>query len=84
MLSAIKEIAESRPDECKAHMTTYTYLKAVNLMFEEGILSEKAVTTVSSPQLMNMKDGFKYFSEWKTNLITKMPGIYYYLLNAYC
>ena len=58
MLSAIKEIAENRPDEQKEHMATYTYLKACNLLFEKGILSEKQVTSLSSPTLVNMRDGY--------------------------
>ena len=62
MLSVIKEIAENRPDEKKEHMETYKFLKACNLLFEEGILSEKPITSLSSPILVNMRDGYGQFT----------------------
>lgn len=75
MLSAIKELAESRPEEKKEHMATYMYLKACSLLFEEGILSEKQVLSTSSPVLVNMRDGYQYFSDWKTSISFLMPGM---------
>ena len=51
MLSAIKDLADSRPDEEKEYMATFGYLKACNLLFEEGILSEKRINSLSSPIL---------------------------------
>ncbi len=50
------------------------YLKACNLLFEEGILSKNRVTSISSPALMKMKSGYIYFSDWKKNLSTVVPG----------
>ncbi len=73
MLSAVKEIADKRPDEKEEHMATYFYLKACNLLFEEGILSEKPITSMSS--LQNMEDGFAYFKNWKKEVAALKGGI---------
>lgn len=76
MLSAIKEIAKNRPDEQKEHMATYMFLKACNSLFEEGILSEKPITSTTSPILVNMRNGYNYFLEWRKYVVrTKPPGI---------
>ena len=75
MLSAIKEIAESRPDEQKEHMATYMYLKACNLLFEKGILSDKPITSATSPILINVRDGFTHFSEWRRYISRIKPGL---------
>lgn len=75
MLSAIKELAEKRPDEAKEHMATYMYLRACNLLFEEGILSEKQVSSDKSPILVNMQDGFNYFEEWRKYITTIKTGL---------
>ena len=62
MLSAIKEIADSRPDERQEHMATYAYLKACNLIFEEGILSEKCITYLYlDPYWRTWKMGLRIF-----------------------
>ena len=54
-------------------MATYFYLKACNLLFEEGILSEKPITSMSS--LQNMEDGFAYFKNWKKEVAALNGGI---------
>lgn len=74
MLSAVKEIANSRPDEERVHLATYNYVKALNFIFEEGILSSQPVSSVSSPVLLNMKEGYSYFSEWKQKVSLTKPG----------
>ncbi len=56
-------------------MATYFYLKACNLLFEEGILSEKPITSMSSPVLKNMEDGFAYFKNWKKEVAALNGGI---------
>ena len=75
MLSAIKEIADGRLEEQKEHMATHGYLKACNLMFQEGILSEKKITSLSSPILSNIKAGFMYFSNWREKVSISKGGI---------
>ncbi len=47
MLTAIEEIADTREDEKGKQMATYNYLKACNLLFEEGILSEEPITSIA-------------------------------------
>ena len=76
MLSAIKDIADARPDEREEHMATYMYLKACNLLFEEGILSEKPISSLSSPVLKNIEDGFTYFSEWRKKVSSFKGGVH--------
>ena len=43
MLTAIQELANSRPDECQEHLATLKYLQACSLIFERGILSNVRV-----------------------------------------
>lgn len=80
MLSAIKEIAENRLDEQKKHMETYKFLRACNLLFEEGILSEKPIMSLSSPTLVNMRDGYGHFTEWRKKVSELKPGICMYYM----
>lgn len=75
MLAAVKEVACSRPDEEREHMQTYLYLKACNLLFEEGILSKTPITSSTSPLLKNMEDGFKFFSDWRQEVANTKGGL---------
>ena len=43
---------------------TLQYLKALNKVFEHGILSSEAVRSTESQPLVNIKEGFSYFAEW--------------------
>ena len=43
---------------------TIKYLKALNLLFENGILSSEHVSYTESAVLQNMDLGFKYFDDW--------------------
>jgi hypothetical protein len=76
MLLAIKTLADRRPDEKAEHMATYDFLKACNLLFEEGILSEKPIKSMSSSLLENMKNGFVYFCDWREKLSHSEPNGY--------
>lgn len=88
MLSAIKELADKNEDEKAEHMATFRYLKACNLLFEEGILSKTPISSISSPLQKNMKDGFTYFMKWKEDVASLKGGKicahfmdYYYYYN---
>lgn len=74
MLSAIKELADRNEDEKVEHMATLYYLTACNLLFEEGILSKTPISSISSPLLKNMKDGFTYFMQWKKDVASLKEG----------
>lgn len=80
MLSAILALAENREDEPE-HMAVFHYLKACNLLFEEGILSKTPVSSVSSPPLKKMKDGFAYFVKWKED-VSALEGGKHFISNA--
>ena len=75
MLSAIKELANNRPDEQREHLAVLEYLQACNLIFEEGILSEKGIHSLSSPPLLNMKKGYTHFVDWKEKLSLSKGGM---------
>lgn len=76
MLDAIQEIAECRPDEEKEHMAVLQYLKACNLLFENGTLFHKPIDDdISSETLKNIKEGFQFFQNWKNSF---PAGMMYY------
>lgn len=78
MLAAIRELAESRPDEKKEHMAVLDYLEACSLIFENGILSAQPVNCPSlSPILRNIEKGFQFFSG---EVITK---VYFTIYNVH-
>ena len=45
------------------------YLKALNLLFERGILSCAHVTSAESVVLQYIQQGLKYFRDWKDDVI---------------
>ena len=63
-MSAIREIAEK--DTMKEpHSLTENYLRACNMIFENGILSHEKITSMSSRPIANMAEGMKWFFKWK-------------------
>lgn len=78
MLSAIKELANRNEEEKEEHMATLYYLRACNLLFEEGILSKTPISSASSPLLTNMNDGFTYFMQWKEDIANLKGGKHLY------
>ena len=75
MLAAIKEMASYRDEVTKkCHLETANYLEACNNLFETGILSHELVDSLSSPVLLNMKQGFGYFKDWHQQLSESDTG----------
>ena len=73
MLTAIQEIADYRSDEEKEHLAALAYLKACNLLFENGTLSHTPIYNMSSETLKNLRKGFDFFKHWKDSF---SAGIY--------
>ena len=48
---------------------TLKYLKALNMMFERGILSKAKVETMENEQLILIGQGFQFFSDWCEEVI---------------
>lgn len=75
MLAAIKEMASYRDEVTKKHhLEVANYLEACNKLFETGILSHEMVDSLSSPVLLNMKEGFGYFQDWHQQLSESDTG----------
>ena len=45
------------------------YLKALNVMFEHGLLCTEHITTTQAAPLQRIKMGFNFFSDWKDNVV---------------
>lgn len=45
------------------------------MIFEKGILSHDKVTSINSAPIVNMKEGMKWFINWKQELLEE-PGIH--------
>ena len=43
---------------------TLQYFRALNKIFEQGILSKKKVTATDDHALDNIREGFAYYMEW--------------------
>jgi len=80
VISELQEFATglgiSDQQTSQSTMQTVSYLKACNKLFERGILGKKVFIkdTLSCPVLMNMKEGFKYFTTWLDDKLTE--GMY--------
>uniref|UniRef100_A0A1X7SZ13 Transposable element P transposase-like RNase H domain-containing protein n=1 Tax=Amphimedon queenslandica TaxID=400682 RepID=A0A1X7SZ13_AMPQE len=65
MISAIREIAEKKDTMKEPHSLVANYLRACNMIFENGILSHEKITSMSSRPIVNMAEGMKWFFKWK-------------------
>lgn len=66
-MSAVEELADLRPEEMKEHLLVLDYLKACNLLFENGTLSHQQVSQCSSKVLKNIDQGFEFLYNGKKN-----------------
>ena len=74
MLAAIREMADKKDEFTKqSHVCSAEYLEACNLIFENGILSHEMISSPESKALLNIREGMKWFINWKEEL-QKEPG----------
>ena len=66
MLSEIQHYGDSESDQM-----TLNYLKALNNLFERGILCTEHISSSNQSVLERMKAGFKFFEEWREDVIEK-------------
>lgn len=77
VLAELQDYATQSPPPADALsvMKTVAYLKACNQLFERGILGKGVfIKSLSNPILMNMDEGFMYFSKWLDYELSR--GIY--------
>ena len=73
MLAAIHELAEKKNDP--SIYATEDYLRACNKLFENGILSHEKISSITSPVLANIHEGYMFFKDWHRQLIEANIGI---------
>ena len=73
MLAAIREMANKDEFTKRSHVCSAEYLEACNLIFENGILSHEMIRSTESQALLNIREGMKWFINWKEEL-QKEPG----------
>ena len=77
MITELQEYAEGRPApyDSKQVQLTIKYLKALNSLFERGVLGKMAYinSVEKNPVLRNMDQGFDFFLKWWTE--KKSQGI---------
>ena len=62
MIAAIQDLArEANQEESEK---TAAYLDACNLLFEQGLLSQRRINNKDSPVLVNIKKRMSFFEEW--------------------
>ena len=76
MLSALKIFAQRTTHQgARASIDmTVQYLTACNKMFEGGILSCMAVRTDKKTALDNILEGYSFFEQWLTGLLSQQEG----------
>lgn len=71
MICALHELAEiDNGDGEYLHSASATalFLESCNLLFEQGILSHSAITSIEDSVIDNMRKGHKYFLDWYKKL----------------
>ena len=74
MIAAIHEMVDKNA-YAKNNMITAEFLQACNFIFERGILSHEMITSSTSPCLVNISEGMKWFFMWKEGL-QEDPGMH--------
>ena len=52
------------PPDASNVMATYRYLKACNLIFENGFLSRKFISSSHDEPLQSISEGMEFFRDW--------------------
>ena len=52
------------PYDSESVQQTRDYLEACNLLFEQGMLSHKQIKDMQSEVISNIRNGFKFFTNW--------------------
>ena len=74
VIAELKEFARSdpRPDSAASVERVVLYLEALNKLFERGLLGNKVrVFTSDGSTIQRMSEGFRFFTQWKEELIHK-------------
>ena len=66
----IDEIVKYGCPTSDSDLMTVKYLKALNQLFERGILCSEHVSNEDSVVLQNMGKGFKFFKEWSEDVVS--------------
>lgn len=64
---------ESTGAKRKSARLAYNYLRATNQIFENGVLSQKKISTSDTTCLDSVKTGFKYFETWFLEVLEENP-----------
>ena len=86
MISELEEYAANLPpkerEEANATKMVVQFLKACNKIFERGVLGKGVfIKDISSPIIQNMDEGFKFFSLWLDQKLSK--GTYHLEIKLY-
>lgn len=68
MLDAIRQLADSRPEERQERLAVFHYLNACSLLFQNGILSHESADKCTSRALQNIRNGYNFFKVWKDSI----------------
>lgn len=63
MIAAVKDL-DSGGSDVEASTKIAVYLKACNLLFEQGLLSHRRINNKDSPVLGNIRKGMAFFEQW--------------------
>lgn len=65
----ISEIEKHGAGQSKSDEMTLCYLKALNNMFERGVLCKEHISSTNQAVLARMEKGFNFFSKWRKHVI---------------
>ena len=63
--------SDPKPPDLKQTECTLKYLEACNLLFENGLLSHNKVSSKERQVLLNIKEGYNFFSTWLDQVYRK-------------
>ena len=68
MIAELEEYTDSNPADAPNVRVVLLFLRSMNKLFEEGLLSHERITNLDSPVLIRMK-GFSFLTTWLDSLL---------------
>ena len=69
MIAELEEYTDSNPVDAPTVRVILLFLRSMNKLFEEGLLSHERITNLDSPVLMRMEEGFSFLTTWLDSLL---------------
>ena len=71
MIAELGEYLDLKPTDTSSTKLVLCYLQALQKLFEEGFLTHERITSLQSPILFGMGNGYQFFTKWLESLLNQ-------------